>query len=44
MERRQGRSPGLEEGVVMMSVPRMSLVMGQNLFIDGGFSVNMGNN
>ncbi|KAJ4349690.1 uncharacterized protein N0V89_008307 [Didymosphaeria variabile] len=46
LEKRQGRSARFEEVgdvVVMMSVPRMSLVMGQNLFIDGGFTINMGN-
>ncbi|KAJ4298877.1 hypothetical protein N0V90_004120 [Kalmusia sp. IMI 367209] len=46
LEARQGRSARFEEVgdvVAMMSVPRMSLVTGQNLFIDGGFTINMGN-
>lgn len=44
-EERQGRSAVFEEVgdvVVLMSTPRMSLVNGQNLFIDGGFTVNEG--
>jgi len=44
-ERRQGRRAELEEvgdAVVMLSLPRMSLVNGVNLFIDGGFTVNEG--
>jgi len=45
MEARQGRSAQFGEVgdvVVLMSTPRMSLVNGQNLFIDGGFSINEG--
>lgn len=43
---RQGRVARFEEVgdvVVLMSTPRMSLVVGQNLFIDGGFTINEGN-
>lgn len=46
LESRQGRSAAFEEVgdvVMLMSVPRMSLVVGQNLFVDRGFAVNMGN-
>ncbi|KAJ4377979.1 hypothetical protein N0V83_000809 [Neocucurbitaria cava] len=46
-EARQGRSARFEEigdVVVLMSLPRMSLVNGQNLFADGGFTINEGNN
>lgn len=45
-EARQGRKASFEEVgdvVVLMSLPRMSLVNGQNLFIDGGFTINEGN-
>jgi len=45
MEARQGRSAQFEEigdVVVLMSTPRMSLVNGQNLFVDGGFTINEG--
>lgn len=44
-EDRQGRSAVFEEVgdvVVLLSTPRMSLVNGQNLFIDGGFTINEG--
>jgi hypothetical protein len=37
-EARQGRAAGVDEVgdvVVLMCVPRMSLVNGQNLFVDG---------
>lgn len=43
---RQGREAKFEEigdVVVLMSSPRMSLVVGQNLFIDGGFTINESN-
>ncbi|KAF1850172.1 NAD(P)-binding protein [Cucurbitaria berberidis CBS 394.84] len=43
---RQGRNATLEEVgdvVVLLSLPRMSLVNAQNLFIDGGFTINAGN-
>lgn len=43
---RQGREARFEEVgdvVVLMSLPRMSLVVGQNLFVDGGFTINEGN-
>jgi NAD(P)-dependent dehydrogenase (short-subunit alcohol dehydrogenase family) len=46
-EARQGRKAAFEEvGDVVVSLcgTRMSLVNGQNLFIDGGFSVNEGIN
>ena len=46
-EARQGRKAAFEEvGDVVVSLcsTRMSLVNGQNLFIDGGFSINEGNN
>ena len=42
-EKRQGRRPQLDEvgdGVVMLSSTRMSFVVGHNLVIDGGFSIN----
>lgn len=45
LEKRQGREAKFEEVgdvVVLLSVPRMSLVNGQNLFIDGGFTINEG--
>jgi NAD(P)-dependent dehydrogenase (short-subunit alcohol dehydrogenase family) len=45
-EARQGRSASFNEigdVVVLLSVPRCSLVNGQNLFIDGGFTINEGN-
>ncbi|CAO2647661.1 Nn.00g085830.m01.CDS01 [Neocucurbitaria sp. VM-36] len=45
-EARQGRKARFEEigdVVVLMSLPRMSLVNGQNLFADGGFTINEGN-
>ncbi|KAF2463058.1 NAD(P)-binding protein [Lindgomyces ingoldianus] len=45
-EARQGRKAQFEEVgdvVVLMSLPRMSLVNGQNLFIDGGFTINESN-
>jgi NAD(P)-dependent dehydrogenase (short-subunit alcohol dehydrogenase family) len=44
-EKRQGRKAVFEEvgdAVVVLSLPRMSLVNGHNLFIDGGFTVNEG--
>ncbi|OCK73173.1 NAD(P)-binding protein [Lepidopterella palustris CBS 459.81] len=44
-EARQGREAMPEEigdAVVLLSLPRMSLVNGQNLFVDGGFTVNYG--
>jgi NAD(P)-dependent dehydrogenase (short-subunit alcohol dehydrogenase family) len=44
-EKRQGRRAELEEvgdAVVLLSLPRMSLVNGVNLFVDGGFTVNEG--
>jgi NAD(P)-dependent dehydrogenase (short-subunit alcohol dehydrogenase family) len=44
-EKRQGRKALFEEvgdAVVLMSLPRMSLVNGHNLFIDGGFTINEG--
>ncbi len=46
-EARQGRKAAFEEiGDVVVSLcsTRMSLVNGVNLFIDGGFSINEGNN
>jgi len=45
-EKRQGRKAQFEEVgdvVVLMSLPRMSLVNGANLFVDGGFTVNEAN-
>lgn len=45
LEERQGRKAQFEEVgdvVVLMSLPRMSLVNGQNLFVDGGFTINEG--
>ena len=45
-EARQGRAAKFEEigdVVVLISLPRMSLVNGQNLFADGGFTINEGN-
>lgn len=45
-EKRQGRKAQFEEVgdvVVLMSLPRMSLVNGANLFVDGGFTINEGN-
>ena len=45
-EKRQGRKAQFEEVgdvVVLMSLPRMSLVNGANLFIDGGFTINEAN-
>lgn len=44
-EARQGRSATFEEVgdvVVLLSTPRMSLVNGVNLPIDGGFVINEG--
>ncbi|KAF2117374.1 hypothetical protein BDV96DRAFT_490266 [Lophiotrema nucula] len=44
-EKRQGRKAKFEEVgdvVVLLSLPRCSLVNGQNLFIDGGFTINEG--
>ncbi|KAF2825452.1 NAD(P)-binding protein [Ophiobolus disseminans] len=44
-EKRQGRKAVFEEVgdvVVLMSLPRMSLVNGHNLFIDNGFTINEG--
>lgn len=46
-EARQGRKAAFEEVgdvVVTLCGTRMSLVNGVNLFIDGGFSINEGNN
>ncbi|KAJ5951522.1 uncharacterized protein N7479_009935 [Penicillium vulpinum] len=46
-EERQGRKASPDEigdVVVLLSTPRMSLVNGHNLVIDGGFSINGGNN
>ncbi|OCK73031.1 NAD(P)-binding protein [Lepidopterella palustris CBS 459.81] len=45
-EGRQGRAATVDEVgdvVVLLSLPRMSLVNGQNLFIDGGFTINEAN-
>lgn len=45
-EARQGRKASFDEVgdvVVLLSLPRCSLVNGQNLFIDGGFTINEGN-
>jgi len=45
-EARQGRKATFEEigdVVVLMSLPRMSLVNGHNMFVDNGFTVNEGN-
>lgn len=45
-EARQGRKASFDEVgdvVVLMSLPRMSLVNGANLFVDGGFTINEGN-
>jgi NAD(P)-dependent dehydrogenase (short-subunit alcohol dehydrogenase family) len=45
-EQRQGRRAQFEEigdVVVLMSLPRMSLVNGANLFVDGGFTINEAN-
>lgn len=45
-EARQGRKAVFEEVgdvVVLLSLPRCSLVVGQNLFVDGGFTINEGN-
>ncbi|KAJ9612904.1 hypothetical protein H2200_002845 [Cladophialophora chaetospira] len=42
-ERRQGRKATFDEigdAVVLLSTPRMSLVVGHNLVIDGGFTIN----
>lgn len=42
-ERRQGRKASFDEVgdvVVLLSTPRMSLVVGHNLVIDGGFTIN----
>ncbi|EXJ55089.1 hypothetical protein A1O7_08014 [Cladophialophora yegresii CBS 114405] len=42
-EKRQGRKATFEEVgdvVVLLSTPRMSLVVGHNLVIDGGFTIN----
>lgn len=44
-EKRQGRKAMMEEigdVVVLMSLPRMSLVNGHNMFIDNGFTINEG--
>jgi len=44
-ETRQGRKATFDEVgdvVVLLSTPRMSLVVGHNLVIDGGFTINMG--
>jgi NAD(P)-dependent dehydrogenase (short-subunit alcohol dehydrogenase family) len=44
-EKRQGRKAAFEEVgdvVVLMNLPRMSLVNGANLFVDGGFTINEG--
>jgi NAD(P)-dependent dehydrogenase (short-subunit alcohol dehydrogenase family) len=44
-EARQGRKAHASEigdAVVMLSVPRMSLVNGVNLMVDGGFTINEG--
>lgn len=46
-EKRQGREAQFEEVgdvVVLLSLPRCSLVNGTNVFVDGGFTVNEGNN
>ncbi|KAF2638616.1 NAD(P)-binding protein [Massarina eburnea CBS 473.64] len=45
-EKRQGRKAVFEEVgdvVVLLSTPRMSLVVGANLCVDGGFVINEGN-
>lgn len=42
-EKRQGRMASFSEVgdvVVLLSTPRMSLVNGHNLVIDGGFTIN----
>ncbi|KIW63538.1 hypothetical protein PV04_08531 [Phialophora macrospora] len=42
-EKRQGRKASFDEigdVVVLLSTPRMSLVVGHNLVIDGGFTIN----
>jgi hypothetical protein len=44
-EARQGRQADFSEigdVVVLLSTPRMSLVVGHNLVIDGGFTLNEG--
>ena len=44
-EKRQGRKARVEEVgdvVVLLSLPRMSLVNGHNLFVDGGFTIHEG--
>ena len=44
-EARQGRKATFEEigdVVVLMSLPRMSLVNGHNMFVDNGFTINEG--
>lgn len=46
-EARQGRKGHPDEVgdvVVLLSTPRMSLVNGHNLVIDGGFTINESNN
>jgi len=40
---RDGQFSEIGDVVVLMATPRMSLVNGQNLFIDGGFTINEGN-
>jgi NAD(P)-dependent dehydrogenase (short-subunit alcohol dehydrogenase family) len=39
---RQGHPSEIGDAVVMMSTPRMSLVNGANLMVDGGFTINEG--
>jgi NAD(P)-dependent dehydrogenase (short-subunit alcohol dehydrogenase family) len=44
-EARQGRvahPSEIGDAVVMLSTPRMSLVNGANLMVDGGFTINEG--
>jgi hypothetical protein len=44
-EKRQGRKAHpveVGDAVVVLSTPRMSLVNGVNLMIDGGFTINEG--
>lgn len=44
-EARQGRQAlpaEIGDAVVMLSTPRMSLVNGVNLMVDGGFTINEG--
>lgn len=39
---RRGHPSEIGDAVVMLSTPRMSLVNGVNLLVDGGFTINEG--